>query len=258
MRIRMLSVIVGGALLVPTAARAQAGEKTMTVFVAAAAVADVGKVDKATETRLRDAIKAAHQTRKDREKTLKAQHGKKRETWPPEAEDQMYDAEEAEALAEADWAYRKVKQGGLSDTAEDIRKSIVGDGVAGRKDHIALVTSAAEAQLIVEVNGRRSGSSGTQPGLMVMRDDLFWISFAVRPGPRLPAERFAAVPRTYRLRRFGYQAWRLATPRPEHPEWRFEAHGLQRWGSAANVASVLVEDFIGRNYDTMLSPLAAK
>ena len=36
----------------------------------------------------------------------------------------MYDAEEAEALAEADWAYRKAKQEGLNDTAEDIRKSI--------------------------------------------------------------------------------------------------------------------------------------
>jgi hypothetical protein len=37
-----------------------------------------------------------------------------------------------------------------------------------------------------------------------------------------------AQPRTYRLRRGGYHAWRLAIPRPEHPEWRFEAHGLQR------------------------------
>jgi hypothetical protein len=254
----MLSVIVSGALLVPTAARAQAGDRTMTVFVAAAAVADVGKIDKATETRLLDAVKAARQARKDLEKALKAQHGKKRETWPPEVEDRMYDAEEAEALAAADWAYRKVKQEGLSDTAEDIRKSIVGDGMAGRKDHITLVTSAAEAQLIVEVSGRRSGSSGAQPGLMALRDDLFWISFVVKPGPKLPVERFAAVPRTYRLRRVGYQAWRLAIPRPDHPEWRFEAHGVQRWGSAANVASVLVEDFIGKNYDAMSSPVAAR
>ena len=61
----------------------------MTVFVTAAAVADVGKIDKATETRLLDAIKAARQTRKDLEKGLKAQHGKKREAWPAEIEDQM-------------------------------------------------------------------------------------------------------------------------------------------------------------------------
>ena len=56
----------------------------MTVFVTAAAVPDVGKIDKATETRLLDAIKAARQKRKDLEKALKAQHGKKREAWPAE------------------------------------------------------------------------------------------------------------------------------------------------------------------------------
>ena len=93
---------------------------------------------------------------------------------------------------------------------------------------------------------------------MAVRDDLFWISFFVKPGPKLPVERFAAVPRTYRLRRVGYQAWRLAIPRPDHPAWRFEAHGFQRWGNAANVASVLVEDFIGKNYEAMQSPIAAK
>jgi len=263
MKIRMLSVTAGGALLcfplVPSAAPAQAAaDRTMTVFVTAAAVPDVGKIDRATETKLLDALKAARQKRKDLEKTLKAQHGNKREAWPAEIEDQMYDAEETEALAEADWAYRKVKQEGLSDTAADIRKSIAGDGVAGKKDHIALVDSAADAQLIVEVSGRRSGSSGSQPGLMIVRDDLFWVSFVVKPGPKLPADRFAAVPRTYRLRRVGYQAWRLAIPRPDHPEWRFEAHSTQRWGAAANVASVLVEDFIGKNYDAMLSAGSAE
>ena len=43
MSVRMLSVIVGGALLFPVAARAQAADRTMTVFVTAAAVPDVGK-----------------------------------------------------------------------------------------------------------------------------------------------------------------------------------------------------------------------
>ena len=258
MKIRTLPLIAGGLLLCLPADHAQAADKTMTVFVTAAATGDVTKIDKATETRLQDAIKAARQKRKDLEKALKAQHGKKREAWPADAEDQMYAAEEAEALADADWAYRKVKQEGLNDTVEDIRKSIVGDGVAGKKEFITLVNSADDAQLIVEVNGRRSGSSGSQPGLMIVRDDLFWISFFVKPGPKLAADRFAAVPNSYRLRRFGYQVWRLSIPRPDHPEWRFEAHSMQRWGAAANVASVLVEDFIGKNYDAMQSPVAAK
>ena len=63
-----------------------AADKTMTVFVTAAAVTDVGKIDKATETKLLDALKAARQKRKDLEKTLKAQHGNKREAWPAEIE----------------------------------------------------------------------------------------------------------------------------------------------------------------------------
>jgi hypothetical protein len=256
MKTCILSVILGGIVLVPAPAGAQASEKTMTVFVTAAEVTDIVKIDKATETRLLDAIKAARQKRKDLDKALKAQHGKKRDSWPPEIQDQMDDAEEAEALAEADWAYRKVKPEGLSDTADDIRKSIVGDGMAGKKDHIALVTSPAEAQLIVEVNGRRSGSSGTQGGLLAIRDDLFWISFFVKAGPKLPVQRFATVPRTYRLRRIGYQAWRLAIPRPDSPDWRFEAHGFQRWGNAANVASILIEDFIDKNYEAMQASAA--
>jgi hypothetical protein len=257
MKTCILSAILGGIALIPAPAGARAAEKTMSVFVTAAEVTDVSKIDKATETRLLDAIKAARQKRQDLEKALKATHGKKRESWPQEIQDQMDDAEEAEALAQADWAYRKVKSEGLSDTAEDIRKSIIGDGMAGKKDHITLVTSPAEAELIVEVNGRRSGSSGAQGGLLALRDDLFWISFFVKPGPKLPVPRFAAVPRTYRLRRMGYQAWRLAIPRPDSPDWRFEAHGIQRWGNAANVASVLLEDFIDKNYDAMQAAAAA-
>jgi hypothetical protein len=248
--------IVGMAMLWFGGAAA-AAEKTMAVFVTAAEVTDVVKIDKETEKQLLAAIKATRGTRKELEKTLKAQHGKKQEAWPPEARDRFDEAEETVALAEADYAYRKVKQEGLVDTAEDIRKSIVGDGVAGKKEWMRLVTSPDDAEVIVEVNGRRSGSSGSQPGLMVLRDDQFWISVLVKPGPKLPTERFSAVPRTYRFRRVGYQAWRLAVPRPDSPVWRFEAFGMQRWGAAANVASVLIEDFIGKNYDALASAGAA-
>jgi hypothetical protein len=246
-----------GMVIVLSGTAITAAEKTMAILVTAAEVTDVAKIDKDTEKRLLSAIKAAHATRKDLEKALKAQHGKKQESWPAEARDRYDDAEEAVALAEADYAYRKVKQEGLVDTAEDIRKSIVGDGVAGKKEWMRLVTSRDDAEVIVEVNGRRSGSSGAQGGLMALRDDQYWISVLVKPGPKLPAERFGAVPRTYRFRRVGYQAWRLAVPRPESPVWRFEAFGMQRWGAAANVVSVLIEDFIGKHYDMMAAATAA-
>jgi hypothetical protein len=151
-----------------------------------------------------------------------------------------------------------VKQEGLADSAEDIKKSVVGDGMAGRKENIKLVDSADQAQLIVEVNGRRSASSGGGGLLGAVRDDQYWISFFVKGGPKLTAQQFAAVPTNYRFRRFGHRAWRLAIPRPDSPVWRFEAYGDQRWGNAANVASVLIEDFIEKNYERLVSAATAR
>ena len=163
--IRLVSLVLGGVLVSAGVLRAQPGDKAMTVFVTAAPLADVKKVDKETETRLLVAIKEAETKRKDLEKSLKAQHGKKRDAWPQDAQDAMFDADEAVALAQADYAYRKVKSEGLADSAEDIRKAILGEGLSGEKNQIRVVSSADEAQLIVEVNGRRSSSSGATGGL---------------------------------------------------------------------------------------------
>ena len=254
---RLVSLMLGAVLVSAGVSHGQPGDKAMTVFVTAAPLPDVKKVDKETETRLLAAIKDAETTRKDLEKGLKAQHGKKRDAWPQDAQDAMFDAEEAVALAQADYAYRKVKSEGLADSAEDIRKAISGAGMSGEKNQIRVVSSADEAQLIVEVNGRRSSSSGTG-GLMALRDDQFYISFLVKAGPTLQAARFANVPRTYRLRGFGATVYRLGVPKPDAPWWRFEAYGTMKWGSAANGASKLVEDFIGKNYAAMIAPAASQ
>jgi hypothetical protein len=250
--------MVGGTILWSSSLHAQTSDKSMAVWVTAAEVVDVTKIDKETEKQLTTAIKDAEKARKDLEKSLKTQHGNKRETWPQEAQDRLYDAQEAEALANANWAYRKVKQEGLSDTVDDLKKSLIGDGVAGKKENVRLVSSPEQAQLIVEVNGRRSAYSGTKGGVFAIRDDHFYISFLVKAGPQLAADRFAAVPRTYRFHRFSYQAWRLAIPRADSPVWRFEAFGDLRWGAAANVASAVVEDFIAKNYDLMIAPAASR
>src|SRR5262245_35397715 len=252
---RLVSLVLGGVLMSAGVSHGQPGDKAMTVFVTAAPLADVKKVDKETETRLLAAIKDAETKRKDLEKSLKAQHGKKRDAWPQDA---MFDAEEVAALAQADYAYRKVKTEGLADSAEDIRKAILGEGMSGEKNQIRVVSSADEAQLIVEVNGRRSSSSGATGGLMALRDDQFYISFLVKAGPKIQAERFANVPRTYRLRGFGATVYRLGVPKPDAPWWRFEAYGTMKWGSAANGASKLVEDFIAKNYDAMMAPAASR
>jgi hypothetical protein len=256
--VRLVALVVGGVLVSAGVSHGQPGAKAMTVFVTAAPVTDVTKVDKETETRLRAAIKDAETKRKDLEKSLKAQHGNKRDAWPQEAQDSMFDADEAVGLAQADYAYRKVKSEGLADSAEDIRKAILGEGLSGEKNHIRVVSSADEAQLIVEVNGRRSSSSGATGGLMSLRDDQFYISFLLKAGPKLPAERFAKVPHTYRLRGVGATVYRLGVPKPDAPWWRFEAYGTMKWGSAANGASKLVEDFIDKNYDVMVGAAASR
>lgn len=228
-------------------AAAQTADKAMTVFVTAAEVIDVAKPDKATEKRLRDAITAAQQARKDLEKTLKAAHGNKKDDWPADVQDQYYTAEETQALAEADWDYRRVKQSGLSDSAEDIKKSIVGEGMAGAKENVKLVQSPDEAQLIVEVVGRRSAKTlPTQ-----LRADQYFVSFVIKPGPKLPPATFVAASKDYRFRRFLKPAWRLHAPKPDAPFARFDAYGDQRWGVAANTASAVVEDFIAKNYDAL-------
>jgi hypothetical protein len=254
---RLISLVIGAVLVSAGVSHGQPGDKAMTVFVTAAPLADVTKVDKETETRLLAAIKDAQTKRKDLENSLKAKHGKKRDAWPQEAQDAMFDADEAVALAQADYSYRKVKSEGLTDSADDIRKAILGQGMSGEKNGIRVVSSAEEAQLIVEVNGRRSSSSGTG-GLMALHDDQFYISFLLKAGPKLPAERFARVPRTYRLRGMGATVYRLAVPKPDAPWWRFEAYGTMKWGSAANGASKLVEDFIAKNYDAMMAPAASR
>lgn len=254
----LVSIALGGFVLAAALAHAQPGDQAIAVFVTAAPVVDVRKVDKETETRLTTAIKDAKTKRADLEKSLKAQHGKKREDWPQEAQDTYAEAEEAVVVAEADYAYRKVKVAGLTDSAEDIRKSIAGAGLTGQKDGIRLVPTANDAQLIIEVNGRRSASSGAMGGLMAMRDDTFYISFLVKAGPKLAAERFANVPRSYRYRRRTQVVYRLANPSPEAPWWRFEAYGTLKWGSAANAASALVEDFVEKNYGAMMTPPASQ
>lgn len=255
---RLVSFVVGGLLVSAGVSQGQPGAKAMAVFVTAAPLADVTKVDKETETRLVAAMKDAETKRKDVEKSLKARHGKKRDAWPQEAQDAMSDADDAVALAQADYAYRKVKTEGLVDSAEDIRKAILGDGMSGEKNQIRIVSSAEEAELIVEVNGRRSSSSGAMGGLMALRDDQFYISFLVKAGPKLQAARFANVPRSYRLRGFGATVYRLGVPKPDAPWWRFEAYGTMKWGSAANGASKLVEDFVQKNFDSMTAPAVSQ
>jgi hypothetical protein len=242
---RVVPVLAAVAVSVMVGAPSRAADTVLKVAVTAATPEPRKDVDPALKKELEAKMEAASKARKDLEKQLKSQYGKKEEAWPKDQQDAFFDAQEAEALAEADYEYRRINPEALSDTAQDLRNSLTGKGAfQTRKDNVILVESPAEADLVVEVVARRSAKTlPTQ-----LRADLYYISFLVKPGGKIRPDQFAKVPRDYRFRRFGQQAWRLQAARPDAPVWRFDAFGQQRWSNAAGTAALVINDFIGKNY----------
>jgi hypothetical protein len=221
--------------------------KELNVYVTSSQVEERKQVDDATRNQLKGRRDAAREARKTLEKSLKDQYGKKRESWPPEKDDELYRAEEAEALANVDYEYRKIDLKGLKDSLKDLVESIEGKGLAGRKEGITLVNSAAEAHLIVEIAGRRSEKTlPTQ-----FKPDRCYVLFNVGAGGKVDAARFAKVPAEYRPKR-GFPwplVWKVQNPKPERPLFSFEAYngGGNEFGcmsAAANAASSVVQQFV--------------
>jgi hypothetical protein len=252
MKARVLGLAGSLLALAPCAAFA-APEKPLRVFVTAAQVEARKDVDDATKKALKAKRDEARDARKDAEKRLKAELGKKRESWPPDRDEELYRLEEAEALAEADYEYRKIDPKGIADSVQDLKESIQGKGVAGRKERIILVESAADADLLVEVQARRSGKTlPTQ-----IKPDRCFVLFTVGVGDKGSAKSFGRVPANYRPRKFGLWAWRIASPNPAKPVFTFESYngggeefGCQ--GQAANAASAAIDKFIEDNYPILM------
>lgn len=230
--------------LAPGLARAADGP-TMTVFVAAGNDEPRPEVDDATKNALKKKRDEANKARQALEKQLKSQFGKKREAWPQEKDDELYRLEEAAALAEADYEYRKINPKDIADAVEDLKGATQGKGLqAGKKDRIAPAASAAEAQLVVEVKARRQKK---QLGAVVPSD--CWVLFTLGPGGKVPAADFAKIPSTYRPRKFLMAAWKIAGPTAEKPVFTFEGWNgggtpFGCHGAAANSAAGLIDKFI--------------
>jgi hypothetical protein len=244
----ILATIVSPLFLGPVLAAEGAG--SMTVFVKAATVQERKDVDEATKNALKAKKDAAKQAREALEKQLKEQHGKKRESWPPEKDDALYQLEEAEALAAADYEYRKIELKGINDAVKDVTRALEGKGMqAGRKEHVALVPAETDAELVVEIAARRA--SKTLP--TQFKPDSCFVLFSIGPGARLAAERFGSVPSEWRPRKFMLPAWKLAGPSAGKQAFTFEASNgggseVGCHGAAANAASTVVDKFIDDNY----------
>jgi hypothetical protein len=256
---RLVACALASLVFGPLPASAADAPKALSVFVTAAKVDARKDVDDATKNALKAKREAAKEARKALEKQLKDQYGKKRDTWPPEKDDQLYALEEAEALARADYEYRKVDPKGLGDSVKDIVESVSGKGAAGRKERVTLAASAADADLVVEVLARRAEK--------VLPTDFkpswCYVFFSIGTGGKMDAARFASVPRDYRIRKgFGWGIYKIAGPSPELPVFRFETNNLMTsgswgsfgcYGSAANAASAAVDKFIEDNYTALVA-----
>jgi len=210
------------------------------------------QVDDATKNALKKKRDDADKARKALEKQLKSQFGKKREEWPAEKDDELYKLEEAAAMAEADYEYRKIDPKEIADAVDDMKGAAEGKGLqAGKKDRITLAASAAEADLVVEVLARRSKK---QFGAVVPSD--CWVLFSLGPGGKVDASKFAQIPPSYRPRKFLMLAWKIAGPSAEKPAFTFEGWNgggtpFGCHGAAANSAAGLIDKFIEDNYATL-------
>ena len=183
------------------------------------------------------AYDAADKARKALEKTLKAQHGNKRDKWPADAQVSLADAEEARDRANADWQYRSQAEPLDKSWAPDVDRALTQSGLTGRKEHITSVASASEAQLIVTLTGVRNPMAATNAAA----DRC--LTFLLARGPKLSVEQFARLPGAYRPKRA--QAKRLDGPSESSPVWRFEGCGLHPYFREQEAIANIVDDFAG-------------
>jgi hypothetical protein len=248
-----LGLAVGLGVAVGLAAALPAAETpAMSVFITAARIEPRKEVDDATKNALKKKRDEANKARKTLEKQIKEQFGKKRESWPPEKDEELYRLEEAEAMAAADYEYRKIDPKAIGDAVEDLTRAAEGKGMqAGKKDRIRLAASAADADLLVEVLARRSQK---QLGAVVPSD--CWVLFSIGPGGKTDPTQFAKIPASYRARKFMLMAWKIAGPTAERPVFTFEGWNggdtpFGCHGAAANSASGLIDKFIEDNHATL-------
>ena len=246
---KTMAPVIALSLLASSVGAAEGKAVTLKVFVQAADVKERKKVDDATKQQLKQKRDEEREARKSLEKKLKAELGKKVESWPEAKQDELFEAREKEALADADYSYRKVDPKGLKDSVKDVVESIRGKGMAGQKEHAELVGSAGEAELIVEVEARRAEKLLPTD----IRPNACYLLFTIGAGPELKKGRFEKVPANYHFRSWKHAAWKIRSPKPDEPWFYFESSNgggneFGCHGTAANGASAVLNKFIEDNY----------
>jgi hypothetical protein len=217
------------------------------VFVRAAEVQRMPMLDDWDALKLRR--DQARQTRRVLENELREVYGSSRKAWPAEREAELYRLEQAEALADADYEYRKADPRAAFDTAREIAEAFQERRGSDRPGPIVLTTTADEADLVVEVAACRAAKSFPTQS----KPDRCYVLFTLGAGGRMDPKQFSKVPLDYRMKKFGTRAWRIAGPTRDLPVFHFESYngGGKEFGcpdAAAHAASAAVDKFIQDNY----------
>jgi hypothetical protein len=217
------------------------------VFVKAADVQGMPRLGDGDALKLRR--DQARQTRRGLEGELREVYGSGRKAWPAERKGELYLLQQAEALADAEYDYRKADPRAAFDTAREIAESFQERHSASRPGAAILTSSAADADLVVEVAACRAAKSFPTQS----KPDRCYVLFAVGAGGHMDPEQFSRVPADYRIKKFGTRAWRISGPTLDRPVFHFESYngGGKEFGcpgAAAHAASAAVDKFIQDNY----------
>jgi len=243
-----VAIVLG---LVASAARGEdAARAVFSVFVRTAEIELRSIHDDWDALKLRR--EEARQNRRRLENELRELYGSGRKSWPAERKDELFRLVQEEALADADYEYRKSDPRVAYDTAREIAESFQEKHGASRAGAVVLASSAAEADLVVEVAACRTAKSFPTQS----KPDRCYVLFTVGAGGHLDPTHFVRVPADYRIKKFGTRAWRIAGPTLERPVFHFESYngGGKEFGcpsAAAHAASAAVDKFIEDNYGVL-------
>jgi hypothetical protein len=190
--------------------------------------------------------------RKALQNRLQQDYGKDRSAWPPEKQAELVKLEDAEALAQADFDYRRSDRRGVLEVAKEMMAAFESRRTSGRPERTRLAATESEADLVVNVAAARTGKTFPTQS----RPDRCYVLFTIGPGTTMSASRFAQVPSTYVLKKLGLNAWKVAGPRPDAPAVYVEAYngGGQEFGcqaGAAAAACAAVDRFVEDNYQVL-------
>jgi hypothetical protein len=249
---RIAAAIALGLALSAVASGQERASARLEVYVTVVEVDPGERADTESATSLKLKRESVRQMRRGLEKRLKQEFGKTRASWPPEKEAELVRLEDAEALAQADYDYRRTDPRAVFDMAREIAESLDGKRVAGKADHLVLAASEAEADLVVNVAASRTGKTFPTQS----RPDRCYVLFTIGPGANMSVARFTRVPASYQLKKLGLNAWKIAGPRNDAPVIYFEAYngGGKEFGcqtGAASAAGAAVDKFVEDNYSVL-------